>query len=289
MAGQRVYLTIEPENIKAILATQFKVWKITPRGTRGKSGYPGPGIVTTNGAAWAHSRELLRPNFVRAQVCDLAMTFRPHVSAFIAALPKDGSTVDLGPIFHRLTMDTAIDLLFGVSTDWLTSGDDGGFAEAVKTVNDNFTRAEQLGGLAQYIPTGKKAKKAIKYIQCVVDAQVDRALANKSTMSKRSDDDTGRYIFLDELARRTEDRFRIRSELFNVLIAGRDATACLLTNLWFILSTRPDIWATLQSEVATLDGIEPSMEQIKHLAYVRAVVNESLRMHPVASFNMREA
>jgi cytochrome P450 len=73
------------------------------------------------------------------------------------------------------------------------------------------------------------------------------------------------------------------------LLAGRDTTASLLTNVWFILAKRPDIWKRLQAEIATLDGAEPDFEQLKNLKYLKALMNESLRLHPVVPANSRQA
>ncbi len=55
------------------------------------------------GAAWQHSRALIRPAFTRTQVADLE-SFESHVQKLMAKVPKDGSTVDLAPLFFRLTL-----------------------------------------------------------------------------------------------------------------------------------------------------------------------------------------
>jgi cytochrome P450 len=59
--------TIEPENIKALLATQFNDFAL---GLRHDMFYPllGDGIFTLDGAGWSHSRAILRPQFSRDQV-----------------------------------------------------------------------------------------------------------------------------------------------------------------------------------------------------------------------------
>lgn len=59
--------TIEPENLKALLATQFGDFSL---GTRYREFYPllGDGIFTLDGAGWSHARGLLRPQFTRDQV-----------------------------------------------------------------------------------------------------------------------------------------------------------------------------------------------------------------------------
>jgi cytochrome P450 len=73
------------------------------------------------------------------------------------------------------------------------------------------------------------------------------------------------------------------------LLAGRDTTASLLTNLWFVLAKRPDVWARLQADVAQLGGEKPTFEQLRDLKYLRALMNESLRIHPVVPLNSRQA
>ncbi len=68
--GRKIVSTIEPENVKAVLATQFNDFCL---GTRHREFYPllGDGIFTLDGAGWTHSRSMLRPQFARDQVADL--------------------------------------------------------------------------------------------------------------------------------------------------------------------------------------------------------------------------
>lgn len=68
--GTKCIFTIEPENIKAVLATQFTDFSF---GRRHEVFGPllGDGIFTLDGAGWSHSRGLLRPQFTRDQVITL--------------------------------------------------------------------------------------------------------------------------------------------------------------------------------------------------------------------------
>ncbi len=70
--------TIEPENLKTILATNFNDWSFSKWRKDAFVPLLGHGIFTTDGAAWRHSRELLRPNFNRNQVRILGV----HNSSF---------------------------------------------------------------------------------------------------------------------------------------------------------------------------------------------------------------
>lgn len=288
LAGSHTLLTIELDNLKAIQATNFKSFGLSEQRTNAHT-LLGYSIFTTNGAAWAHSRELLRPQFVRAQVFNLARTFKPHVDELITALPRDRRSFNLEPFFFRLTMDTATEFLFGESTNSVATGTDGGFGEALTMAVDHTIRVARYGLLGKYLLPSRGSSAARDHVHRFVDNIVDRGLAKRAKERSDNPNVERRYCFLDALASETDDRLRIRSELLSVLMAGRSTTANLLTNVWFILSTRPDIWTKVQEEVATLGGTEPTIEQLKELKYVGAVVNESLRMHPVVAINTRLA
>lgn len=67
MLGNRTLMTIEPENIKAMLATQFSDFGL---GSRHEHFFPflGDGIFTLDGHGWSQSRAMLRPQFTREMV-----------------------------------------------------------------------------------------------------------------------------------------------------------------------------------------------------------------------------
>lgn len=84
----------------------------------------------------------------------------------------------------------------------------------------------------------------------------------------------GKYIFMNELALATDDPIQIRSEILNILLAGRDTTAGLLSNTFHVLARRPDIWAKLKQEVDRLDGEKPDYETLRNMKYLKNVLNE---------------
>jgi cytochrome P450 len=102
-------------------------------------------------------------------------------------------------------------------------------------------------------------------------------------------DPNRRYVFLHALLQQTQDPYALRSELLNILLAGRDTTAGLLSNTWNVLSKRPDIWAKLKAEVDELGGERPDYTTIKDMKYLKWTLNESLRLMPVVPGNSREA
>lgn len=98
--GRQVVMTIEPKNVQAILAVKFKDFDL---GDCKKAFQPllGQGIFASDGSVWEHSRALLRPNFVRNQIADIAI-YEKHVAQLIKHIPRDGSTVDLQDLFFQM-------------------------------------------------------------------------------------------------------------------------------------------------------------------------------------------
>lgn len=269
--------TVEPENLKTMLAIDFKKWGL---GNRRKDAFVpllGHGIFTTDGAAWQNSRELLRPNFVRSQVGDLA-TFEIHVAQLIKAIPKDCSTVNLQDLFFKLTMDSATEFLFGESTNCLTSEssqENTEFAEAFNRSQEAIAESFRTGKLGAWL-RGSLTEKDRKFCKDFVDKFVRKGLEYRKTLDLEKSDAKAddRYVFLYELVKRTTDPVQLRAELMNILLAGRDTTASLLSDTWFVLARRPDIWAKLREEVDALGGEKPTFQQIKDMKYLKWVLNE---------------
>ena len=144
-----------------------------------------------------------------------------------------------------------------------------------------------------------KRTKAIKTIHKFADDVIGDAITRLNNTSTDIEKATSkppspdRYVFLHELLKQTQDPYVVRSELLNVLLAGRDTTAGLLANTWWVLARRPDIWAKLQAEIHSHCGTNPDTRPdyatIKDMSYLKYVLNESLRVMPVVPANSRTA
>lgn len=121
---ERYIITADPENIKAVLATQFEdfgkgqgfhdTWKKLL----------GDSIFSTDGAQWRGSRHLIRPLFVKDRVSDLHV-LEQHVQQLLKTIaadgPHDGRKVDISDLIFRYTLDVATDFLLGESVGSLRS------------------------------------------------------------------------------------------------------------------------------------------------------------------------
>ena len=135
----------------------------------------------------------------------------------------------------------------------------------------------QLGSFL-FLYLNKDFTKACKTVHKFVDGTIAKALADKKNGdSKAPEEDGGKNPdnFLERLLSSMIDPHRLRSELLNVLQAGRDTTAGLLSHVFFILARREDVWAELVEEVDGLNGRIPTYEELRGITYVRCILNES--------------
>ncbi|KAL2057987.1 hypothetical protein ABVK25_001604 [Lepraria finkii] len=136
--------------------------------------------------------------------------------------------------------------------------------------------------------TNPRLKKQYKIVNDFVDTVIEKAMANRERYEKEKEHSNCR-IFIYELFNQTTNAAKIRVESLNILFAGRDITAFLLSNVWFELSRLPVVYARLCAEIDTLNNEIPTFEQIQSLKCLRALLNESLRLYPVVPENARLA
>ncbi|KFY82020.1 hypothetical protein V500_10896 [Pseudogymnoascus sp. VKM F-4518 (FW-2643)] len=266
LPGQTAISTIEPENLKAVLATQFHDFGIGKR-HRGMGALLGHGIFTSDGAHWERSR-----------------------------IPRDGSTIDLQPLFYQLTLDSATEFLLGESVDVLRSpagSEQQLFGESFDFAQTELNLRLRLGPFVK-LYYNRKFDTACLRVHNFIDQFVAKALEFRrerlaSGKVKAEKSGKEKYIFMNELALATDDPIQIRSEILNILLAGRDTTAGLLSNTFHVLARRPDVWAKLKHEVDQLEGKLPSYETLRSMKYLKSVLNESLRLYPSVPQNIRFA
>lgn len=186
----------------------------------------GDGIFTQEGAEWKHSRDILRPQLQHKQYENLEV-FRSAVDDLIGILEKSDGAIDLQPLFFRLTLDTTTAFLFGESVRSLITPEaieENTFASAFNTAQQWVTKRFRLLDL-YWLINGKEFRQACQDVHKFADQIIDRNLSS----GRSAHGDSGRYVFLDTVANNTSDRDALRGQIINLLAAGRDTTACLLS------------------------------------------------------------
>jgi cytochrome P450 len=191
----------------------------------------GDGIFVQEGPDWKHSRELLRPQFNFREYGDLAHFSGPMedllrcISTTLSD-PTSNRIVDLQPLFFRYTLDTTTSFLFGKSIESLKSGDKAvKFEEAFNVTQTIMAKRFRVAAFWPLVG-GKKLRDACKLVHDFTDEILDKAKEPKYISDSDKD---SRYVFLDKVAKEIPDREGLRFQILNILIAGRDTTACLLS------------------------------------------------------------
>ena len=281
--GDIAFDTIDPANLEAILSTRAKDFHF---GRRRDITFPllGDGIFTQEGAAWKHSRELLRAPLQHKHYETLDV-FKQSVDDLIEVLSNQTGVVDLQPLFFVLTLDVSSEFLFGESVKSLKapeSATEQTFHGAFSTAQTFLAKRFRLPDL-YWLIGGSKFKKACDDVHQFTDQIIDRNLSSPS--SEKSS------VFIDSLAECTADHDALRGHTINLLAAGRDPTACLLTWTFFLLVRHPRVLEKLREEINAnrFDTANLTRTDLRQMGYLQNVLRETLRLYPSVPVNDRKA
>lgn len=274
--------TCDSRNIKHILASGFDDFKLPRLRVHAMAGLLGSGIFTLNGPSWSHARAVLRPCFAKQNKQDIVNMLEAHFQALLGRISNDGSSIDLQPLFFWLTMDFATDFLMGHSTHVLgrasSHAKEKQFVDDYMTCSTEIVRKMQLGPLQMFslnFAAMRARSRVFRYIDDFISASLDRKQADESPT-------TGCNV-LQGLAAVTTDKKQLRDQILHILVASRDTTACLLSNLFFVLSRKPHIYEKLRREVVSIAGTKPATSsQLNSMEYLKWCVQEctSKSIHP---------
>ncbi|KAF9889903.1 hypothetical protein FE257_006775 [Aspergillus nanangensis] len=289
--SRRCVFTADPDNIKAVLATQFDDFGKGDDFHATWRRFLGDSIFTTDGRQWAASRQLIRPMFVKDRVSDLQVMER-HVQRLLAAMvieEEDGPQriVNMSDLIFRYSLDVATDFLLGDAVGSLETPAQG-FETAFEHVQHIQALIVRMGRAHILIPRGS-FNRSIRSIDAFVRPYIDSALRIKDSnnMTTKSEPD---YTFLHALSHHTRDPQLIRDQLISILIAGRDTTASALSWTVYELARHPEVVTRVRKEILDMVGLDcPTYSQLKEMKYLQNILRETLRLYPIIPSNVRVA
>jgi len=169
-----------------------------------------------------------------------------------------------------------------------------GFEAAFNTSQDYLASRMRAQSL-YWLINPKEFRDANRICHQLVDYYVKIALDPTATKDFKASHNRERYIFLEALAKDTQDPKLLRDQLLNILLAGRDTTASLLSSAFYLLAHNPRVWTKLRTEVINKFGTakepreEISFSSLKDVTYLRYVLDEALRLYPPVPLNARTA
>ncbi|KAJ4396877.1 hypothetical protein N0V93_001099 [Gnomoniopsis smithogilvyi] len=301
--GRRTVFTSDPENIKAILATQFHEFGKGEIFHREWQEFLGDSIFTTDGAMWHTSRQLLRPQFIKDRISDLDC-FEEHLQTFFRAMANGGAlkgedqqvdmaavngrVLDISDLFFRYSLDVATDFLLGKNVKSLSNPEQE-FAHAFNEVQRIQNIVTRAGPLFSKLMNKAHFRACLATMDEFVYQYVQKALALSPDELESKAKGSAGYTFLHALAAHTRDPKVLRDQLVAVLLAGRDTTASTLSWCIYELARHPAVVAKLRGQILDVVGPHrtPTYDDLKSMRYLQNVMNETLRLYPVVPFNVR--
>ncbi|THH16082.1 hypothetical protein EW146_g4497 [Bondarzewia mesenterica] len=268
----------------------------------------GNGIFNRDKEEWQAHRTVARPWFSKDRLSDLNL-FDRHTTrtiALVTSFAKAHTAFDAQDLFGRFTLDTSSEFLFGNCLNTLdgalpvagrakmgpkgSSIDDefGTFAWAFEDLQVQTSRRSIVGKLWPLLELfNDKTVESNKVVHGYLKGVVGRAF--KAKMESNAEKTSVDRTFLDHLVENTDDAESVRYQVLNMLLAGRDTTAITLTFVIYFLCIHPDVLDRLRGEIIGEIGTEghPSLETMKNLKYLRAVIDETLRFFPPVPINLR--
>lgn len=226
---------------------------------------------------------VLRPSFNRSQIGNTEV-LEKHAENLIARIP-DGQIVDLADLFPLLTMDVGTEMLFGESIGSLDpSGKEKAteFTRSFDYIVRTMSKHMSLPILTK-LPDAE-LKRCVAFIDEFATAVMDQTMSSNENQTAQYElSGSKKYIFPTELAKMGYPVDKIKIEVINIMVAGRDTTAALLSVVWWYLPRRPDIVKKLRRELQPLEGRPPTGEELKKLQYLKYVINEGDDPAPIYS------
>ncbi len=220
--GATAIHTCDPENFKHVFSAQFPKFEMGPVRHAALGPLMGDGIFTSDGDAWNHARRTIKPSMTR-QLSSAAPLFESNMQEMLSQLPRDGSPVDLQPLLFKLTIDTTAEFLFGFSkmNPQLLAELDSAMVGAQAGIG----LRSFAGPLLMDLVSSRHFFDSCRRIHQIVEDHVAAVLAGLSGRTEEKEDTT----VLGALGRRYDSRPRIGDQVINLLVAGRDTTAGLIS------------------------------------------------------------
>ncbi|KAF8394786.1 hypothetical protein HHK36_018722 [Tetracentron sinense] len=249
----------------------------------------GQGILTSNGAIWAHQRKILAPElYMEKGMMDLITESTiTLVNSWKSRIDSEEGTIDIkiDEYIRNFSGDVISRACFGSS---YSKGED--IFLRLRALQDAMALKKFTGvpGL-RYLPTKSnreiwRLEKEIRSLILKVVKEREEATHEKDLLqmvlegAKKSD-----------LGQDATDRF-IVDNCKNIYLAGYETTAVSATWSLMLLASSPEWQARVRAEVLEIcGGHMPDADMLRRMKLLTMVIHESLRLYPPVTVLSREA
>lgn len=122
---------------------------------------------------------------------------------------------------------------------------------------------------------------AVAVVQEFVDRHIDRTFqemegSKTSKTDPASAVENERSDLMWSMAQRLKhDRADLRSQMLLFFVPNNDTTSIFISNVFWNLARRPDVWAKVREEVLDVGSAPLTFERLRAMKYLNSVMNES--------------
>ncbi|XP_066238282.1 cytochrome P450 3A12-like [Saccopteryx leptura] len=294
--GQQPVLAItDPDMIKAILVKEcYAVF--TNRRTFGPMGFMKSAISLSVDETWKRIRTLLSPTFTSGKLKEMFPIIHQYADVLVSNVRKEseqGKPVNLKDIFGAYSMDVITSTSFGVNIDSLNNPQDPFVENIKKLLKFNFSNPlillliifPFLTPICEVLNISLFPKSVTDFFKTSVKRMKESRLHDKEKhrvdflqlmMNSQNSKETDSSKALSDL--------EIVAQSVIFIFAGYETTSTSLSLLMYLLATHPDVQQKLQEEIdATFPNrAPPTYDAVVQMEYLDMVLNETLRMYPIA-------
>jgi cytochrome P450 len=276
--GERILLN-HPDWIEQLLVIEQSKFHKSTLSKEATERLLGQGLLISEGEFWRRQRRLAQPGFHRARINEYARTMVQIAERHVRQW-RGGEQLDMAHEMMALTLDIAVRTLFGTTLP--------GEAEQVGQAM-TFLMRYSLGRARSPVnipaswptPGNRRANREYEFL----DSLVYRIISERQAQGNSSHHTDLLSLLMGAM---DEDgtqmtRKQLRDETMTIFLAGHETTALTLAWTWYLLSGNPEAEARLHEELhGVLGGRAPEIKDLERLPYLKAVVNEVLRLYPPA-------
>jgi cytochrome P450 len=281
---KHVILSRDNEVAEYILQKNQRNFQKSELQTKFISKYLGKGLLTANGDFWLKQRRLIQPAFHKQKMNQLVQNMQQTILSELKDLPEDKPIASF-PIMNHLAFTVVAKSLFHISIEEEMSR----LKIIINDVQDFLIKEIRLPYKAFWFKISGQVRKHQKLAfetDAIIKAIVEERKKSGETHNDLLDmlmetryEDTGEPMSTQQLI----DEIKI------LFIAGHETTANALTFILHLLGNHPEIQQKVFDEITEIESqTEDVIEQLQKMAYINAVINESMRLYPPAWITDRE-
>ena len=242
----------------------------------------GGGLLTAEGGDHKRNRKLLAPAFAPKRLAAYGDVMVGETRTQLARW-RDRQAIDLGAEMMEMTLAIAGRTMFGadVRADAHTVAE--GLELAMRAQAENLRSPIRLG-YSWPLPRHRRMRRGVAMLDAVVYRLIREGRARGTD---RGDVLSILLLARDEAGGLTDAQ--IRDEVMTLLLAGHETTANALTWTWYHLARNPEALRRLEAEIDRLGKRAVSVDDLEHLPWNLAVIEEAMRLHPPAYMTGRES